>query len=70
MLFQHIRRFWLESESHRKLLQATDDLAIKQKSTNKIVCLGLGAFNHDKAFYGSSLQHGCFTIGKQLEKAY
>ncbi|KAJ8109464.1 hypothetical protein OPT61_g7441 [Boeremia exigua] len=68
---QTTKRLWLESSSRKKIVQMTERLAARYKNITKIVCFGLGAINHDKAFYESSLQHmTAFTIAKHLEQIY
>lgn len=52
---QKTKRLWLEGASRSKILRTTANLAVKHNSITKIVCLGLGALNHDKAFYESGL---------------
>lgn len=68
---QNTKSLWLKSSSRRKLLRLAEQLASSYKPITKIVCFGLGALNHDKAWYESSLQHiTAFTIAKHLEQAY
>ncbi|KAJ4990843.1 hypothetical protein SVAN01_03632 [Stagonosporopsis vannaccii] len=68
---QKTKRLWLQSSSRRKILQMSEKIALRFKPITKIVCFGLGALNHDKALYESSLQHmTAFTIAKHLEQAY
>lgn len=68
---QTTKSLWLQSSSHKKLLQVAEQIASSYKPITKIVCFGLGALNHDKAWYESSLQHiTAFTMAKHLEEAY
>lgn len=68
---QKTAQLWLKSSSRLKILQMADEMALRLKPITKIVCFGLGAITHEKAFYESSLQHmTAFSIAERLKKAY